>query len=235
MTDLYKKFKKTGWNPFETYKVKLHLRDLVGGIPQQAELVEAWVNSKCKSKTDEQREEIRDAHLEKLGELTDGARESKGIGFHRLNGELVIEGRQVKAMLKEVANIIKDIAPTSFTPNSKMKMEDLGVPALRKKASEQLFVEEEFIPIGRKEPDEIREKPIHVMTRQGQRDSIKVYEICHDVDIEFTLHRMKGAGKMALPEATMVAILEYGKKIGLGADRSQGRGLFEVVEIKKVG
>ena len=142
-----------------------------------------------------------------------------------MNGGLAIEGRQIKACLKENANIIKKGMPKSCG-------KDGVIAALKNKVAEQLFVEENYIPIGRTEPDEVLEKPISVMTRQGPRTSIKRYEICHDVEIEFTLKRLARGGEVT--EKVMLAILDYAQDMGIGADRSQGRGVFEVLSVEKI-
>lgn len=230
--NLFAKHLKSNWKFFDQYVVKLRLRDIVGGIPQNPELIEAWLSAGNKIKSKEERDKIRDAHLDMLGAATDEKREGKGIGFHRtIDGTLCIEGRQLKSMLKEAANIIKDKVPTGKTEKGKPVF---GILNLKSKVADQVFVVEEFIPIGRTKPDETREKPIHVQTPQGLRDSIKVYEICHDVEIEFTVNRFMGTGKMAVPEATLMGILDYAQYTGLGADRSQGRGVFEVISTEKV-
>lgn len=230
--NLFEKHKKSGWNPFDTYKVQIHLHDIVGGIPRNPELIEAWIKAGSKKMSQEERERIRDTHVDKLGEVADEKREKQGIGFHRMDdGQLCIEGRQVKAMLKEAANIIKDTVPTGRKDKDKPVV---GIAQLKSKTADQVFITEEFIPLGRTEPDAVEEKPIHVDTAMGPRDSIKVYEICRDVNVEFVVRRHKGMGKKAVPEAALLAILDYGQNVGLGADRSQGRGTFEVVNVEKI-
>jgi len=230
--NLFEEYKKNvGWEKYDTYKVKIRLKDLVGGIPMNPALVESWVNARNRDKTKAEREAIRDAHLDMLKDVTDDTKERNGIGFHRVDGQLCIEGRQVKAMLKECANVIKNIVPTGKREKGKMTY---GTGALKSKVAERLFVDEEIIPIDRTEPDDVCEKPIHVDTAQGPRDSLKVFEICQDVEIEFTIRRLKDTGKRAVTETMMWAILDYAQDNGLGADRSQGRGTFEVTDAQAV-
>lgn len=232
MTDLFKKHKKSGWEPFDTYKVKVRFRNIVGGIPANPELVQTWVDAKNKDKKQAEREKIAQAHRDKTEELSEELAERNGIGFLRdEDGELVIEGRQIKAMLKESANIIKDTCPTGSKKDGKPVF---GVKQLKSKVADQIFVVEEYIKLGRTEPDEIVERPIHVMTPMGPRDSIKVCEVCYGVEVEFTVKRHKGTGKMAVPEATLLGILDYAQNIGGGSERSQGKGTFEVLSVEKV-
>jgi hypothetical protein len=223
--NLFLKHKKTGWYPFTEYRVNIRVLDLVGGLPMNEKLVESWVNATNKGKKEEDREAIRDAHIETLPDAVEEKKEKQGIGFARVNGKLAIEGRQVKAMLKEVANIIKDTVPSNAPLHAK---KGTGISALRNKVAEQ------YILLDREEPDRITERPIHVTTPRGPRDSIKVCEICDNVDVEFTLKLHNGMGKQAVPEKALVAILDYAQINGLGADRSQGFGTFETFSVVKM-
>lgn len=229
--NLFEKHLKTGWDPFDEYKVHIRVGHLVGGIPMNPKLVESWVNARNKDKTAEERQAIRDAHLEHLPEITEDQKEQQGIGFLRVDGKLAVEGRCLKAMLKEAANIIKDTVPSNAPLH---KADGSGIAALKSKAADQVFVLEEYIKLDRTEPDRIAQRPIHVDTPQGPRDSIKVCEICDNVDVHFTIKRHRGKGKQAVPEKTLMAILDYARSVGFGADRSQGYGTFEVINVEKV-
>lgn len=218
--DPWKKHQKTGWNPFDSYRVTIKLKNIVGGKPATPELIEKWVAATNKEKSSEKRAEIVNAHLETLGDVTDEKMEKQTTVFARVNDELAIEGRQLKALLKEAANIIKSIGPDD-------------VKNLRSKVADQVFVDEEYVLLGRTEPDKHLERPIHVITAQGPRTSIKRVEIVEGATINFTVKRRRGRDKQSVPETTLMAILDYAQSIGLGADRSQGFGLFEVISVEK--
>ena len=230
--NLFEKHLKTGWDPFDTYKVHIHVGHLVGGIPMNPKLVESWINARCKKKTAEERAAIRDAHLEHLPEITEDQKEQQGIGFLRVDGKLVVEGRCFKAMLREAANIIKDTVPS--TKGVSLYADGTGISALKSKTGDQVFVLEKYIQLDRTEPDRIAQRPIHVSTAQGPRDSIKVCEICDNADVHFTVKRHRGKGKQAVTEKALMAILDYARSVGFGADRSQGYGIFEVINVEKV-
>ena len=219
--NLFAKHLKTGWQPFDTYLVKIRVGALVGGLPKDPNMVAGWVNATNKKKSDADRAAIVEAHLEHLPDVEEDKKEKQGIGFARDGGELCIEGRQVKAMLKEAANIIKNVAPGG------------PLTALKSRVADQVFVSELYIPVGRTKPDRIVERAIHVLTPQGPRDSIKVCEVCDDVELEFTVRRMVRAGKRTVSEKVLLAILDYGQNVGLGADRSQGYGVFEILSVEK--
>jgi CRISPR/Cas system CSM-associated protein Csm4 (group 5 of RAMP superfamily) len=186
---LWKKHLKTGWDPFDTYLVKICLHNIVGGKPASEDMIEKWVTATNKAKSNEERKRIIDAHLETVADITDEKTEQQTTVFSRVDGELVIEGRQVKAMIKEAANIIKTIGPDD-------------IKNLRSKVADQVFVAEKYI--------------------------------VENAEIEFTVKKRKGRDKQSVPETTLLAILDYAQAVGLGADRSQGFGLFDVISVEKI-
>lgn len=229
--DLFAEFKKDDWAPFVRYRVHLKIGTIVGGTPKNKQLIEAWVNAKNKELGAQEREELANATEEEMGDLQAKIGDDKGTGFRKDDRGLFIEGRHVKAMLKENANVIKNITPGGRKPKGQGGGEAPGITNLKSKVAERLFIEEDRIHLGRIEPDAIEEKPIHVMTRQGSRDSIKRVELVNNAEISFTLRRHRGND---VPEKTMLAILDYAQTMGLGADRSQGRGQFQVVSVTKL-
>jgi len=226
--DVWKKHVQRNWNVFDTYSVRLRLDNVVGGKPASAKMIEKWVDATNDKKSEEERNKIKEAHMDTLPDLTEDKATKQSCVFSRYKGQLCLEGRQVKALLKECGNIIKTVVPGS------KKGELDKVARLKSKIAEQVFVMEDYIPLGRTEPDETTERPIHVMTAQGPRTSIKRTEVVKDVEIEFTMKRRKGRGKDAVPEKVLMAVLDYGQLNGLGADRSIGMGTFKVLSVEKL-
>lgn len=231
--NVWQKHLERNWTAFDTYRVKIRIGKIAGGKPADPEIIRKWVEATCKKKTAEEREKIISAHLGTLDQVTEEKAESSSCVFARVDGELAIEGRQVKSMLKESGNIMKTIAPTGGV-DSKGNAKIEKVANLKKKVSEQVFILEEYISLGVTEPHDRPERPIHVMTAQGPRTSIKRVEVVLGAVIEFTMKRRKGSGKDAVPEPVLMAILDYAQNMGLGSDRSQGMGTFEVLEVEKV-
>lgn len=230
-TNLFSKFKKdSDWKPFNRFAVKLCLVDIVGGIPKNPKLIEGWVNATNKDKTEEERKAIIEATREELPDLSDDVVEKTSVGFKSDENGLYIEGRQLKAMLKEAGNIIKNIAPGKKKVKKEM-VEGTGITNLKNKVADQMFVEEVKVHLGREKPDEIEERPIHVMTAQGPRDALKRVEICYGCEIGFTISLRR---ESEITRDTMFAILDYNQMLGLGADRSQGRGRFEVLSVEAI-
>jgi len=222
---------------YDEYRVKLFLKDVAGGTPMHKDLIEGWINATCKDKSEEERKAIVGATLETLPEVSEEKEAKSWVGFKRNeDGHLYIEGRCVKAMLKEAGNIIKDVAPNGGQQKGKNAGKKKGVTALKSKVADRVFVVEDQIFFTRggekiQAPDELEERPVHAMTPQGPRSSLKRTDILRDVEVEFTVRRL---ATNDVPEETLYAILVYAQQIGLGADRSQSRGTMKDIECKKI-
>lgn len=137
---------------------------------------------------------------------------------------LYIEARQVKACLRESAQrlgIIKKVRGAR-----QVLQHDLHVRGLDGT---------QRIPLGRSAPDGIEERPISVVTPQGPRTSLKQFEFCRQPTIRFRVRLLAGGVGDGLIDADVLAdMLELAGELGLGADRSQGEGTFDVVSIDPV-
>lgn len=228
------------WNPFDLYKVTLTLDSIAGGIPKNRSIIKGWIESTNKEKTEEERQRLMEATLSELPDISDEKEAKSWVGFKSDNDGLYVEGRQVKAMLREAANIIKTVCPNGTksgatpAPTSKAKKKPepaYGVRNLKSKVADHVFVVENKIYLDRKSPDEIEERPVHAMTPQGPRSSLKRTDVVRDAQITFTVKRLADD---AVPEETLYAALAFAQYIGLGADRSQGHGTFRDVEVVKI-
>lgn len=203
-------------NMWKRYVVELHIPRHCGGIPRNPELVRRW--QEATGGTPEQADVI----AENLGDQATAAVEGLWTGYLSDDAGLYIEARQVKAMLKESANIVK-----AFFTNAKGK-----VPPLRSQLAERVFVAPERIHLGRAEPDGTTEKPIHVLTRQGPRTALKRVDYVTDVKIAFTLNVLDDG---VITERHLHAIFEHAQLNGLGTDRSQGAGMFTLERFEEDG
>lgn len=222
---------------FDEYQVNMALKDVAGGIPMHPELIAGWINATNAEKSEEERKKIIDATLETLPEVSEEKEAKSWVGFKRdKDGFLYIEGRCVKAMLKEAGNILKELVPNGGNQRGKNKGKEKGITALKSKIADHVFVVENRIYFTRngdriKEPDELEERPIHVLTPIGPRSSLKRTDILKDVDVEFHLRRLADD---AVPEKALYACLVYAQQLGLGADRSQGRGVSKNIGCEMV-
>jgi hypothetical protein len=148
-----------------------------------------------------------------------------GFKRHPETRELCIEGRQVKAALKEWAN---SAYPGVKFPG-KTNIDGLRKGLMRYLA-EAVTVEDILIPLGVTQPTEIQERIKHVMTPQGPRSSINRVEVIERPTITFTLRVRDDF----IPEEAWARIWVVGEGIGLGADRGRSDGSFDLVTWDKV-
>ena len=137
-------------------------------------------------------------------------------------GELLLEGRQLKAMLKEDAMIAVasgHIEGTKWGKTSK---------AMKGFLAEHLFVLEEEIPLGRTEPDDIVQGFVHTFRGTG----IKLEEHAKDVVFRFTL--VADYDFESRDPEFFGKIFSVGELNGIGASRSQGFGRYSVTRFERL-
>ena len=208
---------------------------LVGGIPSNPNLIEPWIRATMKEASDEDRKKIVDGTLKELPTLVDEKSQTMWTTFKKDSKGIYIEGRQVKSMFKENANILRELL---VKLDKKAKGEGKSkYTNYKSKLAERLFVTDEKIYFQRdgktlEAPDGAEEKAIHVMTAQGERDALKRFDfVSAPAQISF---KMKVLNDGTVTEDDIKILLEHASLNGLGADRSQGNGLFKVVEVKEL-
>jgi hypothetical protein len=225
---------KTTFNSaqYRRYRVVMHLNDLAGGVPASPHMIEGWINATNKKASEAERAKLRDATLAELPDVADEKAARSWCRFKSDSKGPYIEGRCIKAALKEAGNVIKSTVRVSDRKGGTKPM-----TALKSKIAECVFIEEHVIHLchhdGSLMPVDLpqSERPVHAMTAQGPRTSIKRTDIATDVRIEFTVAVLK-AGPVT--EEALYACLAYVEKGGIGSDRSQGRGTGEVVSVERL-
>lgn len=200
---------------WDYYDLTLHVERLAGGIPRSPQLVKRWQEAVGGKPEDAAR------IIEELGEQALDEKDAvKAIWTGFLSDEhgLYIEGRQVKAMLKESANIVKAAFPATNRSGKKT------IPPLKARLAETVFVKPNRLYLGRQQADAFIERPIHVMTAQGPRTALKRTDYVDDVKIDCFL---KVLSESIVTERHLRGILDHAAENGLGTDRSQGLGTFE--------
>ena len=217
-------------NLWEYYRVTLRFREkLMGGIPYNKKMIEGWIMSRFGEGDQAQ------AHIDKtmaemgvddLANLDPEIREAGSwVGFKHDDIGIYVEGRQVKAALKEAASVLRI---------------PFNIAAFKSKVAERLFVLEDKIHLGRKEPDGSEERAIHGYTAQGPRSALKRSDYVEQGEITFRvravldpLTTIKDKNKV-WPSAYLPALLEYVQENGFGADRSQGHGRSDVILMEQI-
>jgi hypothetical protein len=223
-----------------TYRATLQFKHLiVGGIPSDKSVIEGWIRSRM---------DLGDAAIAELvaqtaaerGVLTpDEAIElvmASDIapsvnGFKRnADGELCVEGRIVKAALKEWANSSYPGGTWPGKTSNEATAKLHNKRGLMTYLAEAIIVEDVLISLGVTEPTCIEERIKHINTPQGPRSAVNRVEVVEKPRITFTL---RVRDDFLIPEA-WARIWTVGEGIGLGSDRGRSDGQFELVEWVKV-
>jgi len=229
----FQEFKKsfTG-NLYDRYAVTMDLNDIVGGVPADPKMIAGWINATNSEKSDEARKALVDATKEELPPLAEDKEARSWCRFKRDETGPYLEGRCVKAALKEGANVIKSLVKVRGKDGT-----EAGAKALKSKVAECVFVDESKVYLldgeGKPLAGELKteERPVHAMTAQGPRTSLKRVDVAYGVQIKFTVLLAKTG---AVSETALYSILTYLERGGLGTDRSQGRGTGRVVSVEKI-
>jgi len=222
-----------------TYRAVLQFKDLiVGGIPSDRSVIEGWIRSRM-DLGDAAIAELVASTADERGVLTPDdaidvvmaselAPSVNGFKRHPDTGELCIEGRIVKAALKEWAN---SAYPGTDWPGKKTVSEVKGLrKGLMRYLAEAVIVSDKLIGLGVTEPSAQEERIKHVKIAGAPRSTITRVEVVERPRITFTMRVRDDF----LPEEAWARIWTVGEGIGLGSDRGRSDGQFELVEWEKV-
>jgi hypothetical protein len=235
MTGVFDKFYAQAW-PVE-FHGRIRVSAIHGGTPSSPETARKWVISRVsntRSPSEVQALVVRTmAELEvSLDAAVDKAvGEMAGLNIFKreASGQLYIEGRQLKAALKEAVSVAAN--------EGKLTTRGWGHPdndSYRKQIKgwfpEHVFIADEHLLMHRNgepvtEASRTLEKFIH--THRG--DAIGYEEVCEDVEFDF---RAETDHEFTEKEWAMIWLT--GQKQGIGASRSQSYGQYEVTRWDQV-
>lgn len=219
---------------FTHYRVEIQFRaKVMGGIPKDPKVIEAWLRTKTGVTAEREVTQMMRRTLEQQGlevasdatiddmisasEAVAGIKSTNGFLFDA-NG-LYLPGRYVKAMLKEVTNVLW--AGDRWGPTRKGPKNYLA---------ERVFVLEDEIYLGRMAPDGIDMVIGHVDGPQGKRSTLGYHEFVERGSCVFTVMSLNDC----ITPDQWGDIFEVSQEEGLGALRSQQHGRFNVVDIARV-
>lgn len=224
--------------------VEIQLRDeLHAGKPARLDAANAMLAARGLGDVVEAREQERPAEERAEEVVEEGLCE-----FHRRDGRpgIWLPSNNLKSMIKENASVLGYRADA--TPRSKRKEKDLdeeGKAVARKKLQglrgaihEGLFVcgigpvDHDWIYLGTA-PAGVRQAVAYTMGPKGPRSSIKRNEFVKGVRITFEIW-IAQAVQDKIPDETLADILLHAQEHGVGANRSQGFGRFNVVSVKEI-
>ena len=218
-----------------TYRATLAFRDkLVGGVPKDPKLIEGWLRSRAGI---EDSQDLRMAVLRTLSEVdssgasaaVDAADDVAAalVAQKRTTGfkcapdlGLYVEGRQIKAMLKESTNIV--FAGERWGPTRK---------AARSFFAERVFVDPDRIPLGVAEPSGVETIIGHISGPTGPRSTLGNYEYVLQPVIDFRVLILRDC----IDAEQWRDIWCLAQENWFGTLRSQGFGRFDVVEWERMG
>jgi hypothetical protein len=231
----------------KTYNVTIQVTgNLVGGVPSNESVIRSWLRARM---------DLADDAIEELVQQTKLARAEEGgklltpddkvnaimesdlapsvNGFKRLDsGELAIEGRCLKAGLKEACN---SSYPGVDYPGKKGNTTVGARKGLLSTMSERIFVPQEYVGLGVKSsevslvaeqgPAWREERIKHVQTPQGPRSAINLVEVVRKPTLSFTVT----VHDDFLPREAWAKIWTRWEDLGIGADRGRSDGKFTLV------
>jgi hypothetical protein len=207
---------------YDVYRVSLRMRDRIcGGMPKNPDLLKGWIAATTEhddAKTTELEKEAREALLEPTVEKSWNTFPADKKG-------LFVWSRQIKALFKESATMLRI---TTQKIGSKQIFQH-GFEIKGPDVDDRVY-------LGADKPDGFDEGPIHVQTAQGPRTAIKRVDYVSRPLLHFEVWVLTTATaeKRHVGEEDLVKMLVFGQENGLGADRSQGRGKFDLLEFQRV-
>lgn len=226
-------------NLFTRYQIKIQMRNFIaGGVPKDPKIIEGWIKTRMGMEEGEQLRlmvartmadmghEISlhpsEAELNEAIAKTVADKSTNGFKVRRANPltgatkQIVIEGRIVKALLKESANIVW--SGQRFGPTRKFA---------KGYVAERLFVLEDDISLGRPEADDVHLFIGHVPGPKGEQSTLTYYEVADKPEIVFTVASLNDC----LTAAQWEELLEHAELNGLGSLRSQSYGTFTLEDV----
>lgn len=224
---------------------------IAGGTPSDPNVAESWIKTKITGSSDELiRQAVAEIMVERgmpADEAVEELQKNKHLnGFRRTRcaecpatgapcadgkHELYIEGRQLKAAIKEASNVRWPNGRWSIGKNGdavlrfKEGTERTSGKATRNWMAEHVFVQEDRLMLGVTEPDGVAQRFVHTFRGSG----IQYEEFVDNAELHFTI-----ASDAKLSDEQWGLLWLTGEQQGIGASRSQGYGRYEMMEWKAI-
>lgn len=206
-----------------TFHGRIHVPMLVGGVPDNPDVIKGWLESKIKDNPERIQQLIATTMVEKnitADEAVEEVKRKRSVNGFKKDPEkgLYIEGRQLKAALKEAVSVA--------AAAEKINMTGWGATRkwLTKFLPEHVFVVEERLYLGTHEPTDILQQFVHARNQS----SIQYQEYVTDAEFDFTV-----VTDWDFSDRDWAMIWTTGERNGLGASRSQGYGTYSVTKWDK--
>lgn len=215
---------------------ELVVATIAGGTPSDENVAESWLRTKLAGKDDLIREAVAKTMVERNITADEAAKVVDTLkhlnGFKRDETGLFIDGRQLKACLKEAVSVAANAGKitTKGWGNPDNKNYEKGIKAWY---PEHVFVIEDRLYLARREsdllvpvtePTGILQRFVHAPHGTG----IQYEEFVEGATIGFTVET-----DYEFTEEQWAAVWLTAERQGLGASRSQGFGRFTIVKWEK--
>jgi hypothetical protein len=216
MTSVFTKFRPAAW-PYQ-YAGSLRVDRICGGTPTDPKVAEGWLRTKLGVTNDaliqQQVAEVmaeRGVTADEAVAQVDSNRHLNG--FKRDENGLYIEGRQLKAAIKEAASVAAAAGKLPLRSWGKTNKGLLGFVA------EHVCVVEDKLPLGVTEPTGVAQRFVHTFRGTG----IQYEEYVDGAEIDFTV-----ISDHPFTDEQWAMVWLTGEQQGIGATRSQGYGRYTV-------
>jgi hypothetical protein len=217
------------------FLARLELKTLVGGTPSDSKVATGWLKSKLQEPDDRIREMVAEVMVERnisADEAASVVNDMKNLnGFKRIpeTGQLFIEGRQVKAAMKEAASCAVAAGKIEMTGWGKTRKWLKGF------FPEHVFVLEETVPLwrhgdnGEPEPVLAATDVLQQFVHTHRGSSIQYQEYVSNCYVDFTV-----ITDHPFTTKDWAMLWTSGELQGLGASRSQGYGTYAVTRWEQI-
>jgi hypothetical protein len=214
------------------------IEELMGGTPSNEKVAEGWLRAKLGLTTEDAVAQAVQEVMESRRDSTEGPisaddalkevdRSRHLNGFKRDESGLHIEGRHLKAMIKEAASVARTVnnLPAKFGATNK------GTAGF---IAEHIVVVERNLYIYQEDP--VTKKVVNVTEETGIRQSFPKNPITRQTGIQYTEYVENAIVAFTVvtdyefTEEQWAAIWVTGSNQGIGASRSQGYGRFTPIK-----
>ena len=216
MTSAFASHTNTAWP--HRYAATITVTNLAGGVPSDPNVAKGWLGTKLADKDDLIRDLVAQTMVERGITADEAAEEVDKLkhlnGFKRNEHGLYIEGRQLKAAIKEAAGVAR------ATDKLKMKWGTTNKGVLGFVA-EHIMVVEDTLQLDVTQPSRVLQS-FPKNPRTGQT-GIQYTEVIDETSFDCTI-----IADYKFSDQEWAMLWLTGEQQGIGASRSQGFGRYEV-------
>lgn len=219
------------------YSGVLHCYSIAGGVPKDENVALGHIKRKISAPDDLIRSEVANMMLECGIDATDAASAVAALKGHigfRSDPKLGlwIPGAHLKAALKEAANVAaaaRKIKRAGWGKDEDGKTATAPNKGILSWLAEHVFVIEDRLYLGVKEPSETVQSFIAKMTPKGPTSAIQYTDVVYDAKVNFTVET-----DWEFPEEDWAAIWQTGERNGIGSARKMGYGRYAVTQWERL-